>query len=66
MKNTRRLFIKLSGILSLGIFNKLNALNTNKSKVTNSEGLLDRSYASGLEEKEKRHRRVWEMGRRLT
>ncbi|MBI0400026.1 dienelactone hydrolase family protein [Cyclobacterium marinum] len=53
MKNTRRLFIKLSGILSLGIFNKLNALNTNKSKVTNSEGLLDRSYASGLEEKGK-------------
>ncbi|GAB3009372.1 hypothetical protein GCM10027284_29660 [Cyclobacterium sediminis] len=51
MKNTRRLFIKLSGILSLGLFNRVNALNSPKPKP--SVAHLESSFASGLEDKGK-------------
>lgn len=51
MKNTRRLFIKLSGILSLGLFNRVNALNSHKPEA--SVAHLESSFASGLEDKGK-------------
>ena len=54
MKKTRRLFIKLSGILSVGLFNRVSALSSSyKREAINGEGLLGSTFASGLEDKGK-------------